>query len=175
MAADYQKVIGAFQKKQQLILDAKAERNKILGTLVGSVEEAEALYDLASKYSQAEATGSTAEIEQFGQQLDKAFEQAKGNIFKTLREAQNDAFKKETLAEATGLQFAGQRRAYDAAPEIYVHEQWLAMLEESLENIRKYVVVAGPNDTQVTIFDFQEELMPDLIDYLGGLEESSQP
>ena len=175
VAADYQKVIGAFQKKQQSILEAKAERNKILGTLVGSVEKAEALYDLASKYQQAEATGSSAEIEELGKQLDVAFEQAKGDIFKKLREAQNDAFTKETLAEATGFQFAGQLEAYQAAPDIYVHEQWLAMLEESLRNIRKYVVVAGPNDTQVTIFDFQDKLMPDLMDYLGGLEENMQP
>jgi len=175
VAADYQKVIGAFQKKQQLILEAKAERYQILGTLIGSVNKAEALYDLALKYQQAEAAGSASEIETLGKQLDKAFEQAKGNIFKTLREAQNDAFKKETLAEATGYQFAGQRGAFEAAPKIYVHEQWLTMLEEGLKDIRKYVIVAGPNDTQITIFDFQDELMPNLMDYLGGLEENSQP
>ncbi len=175
VAADYQKVIGAFQKKQQLILEAKAERYQILGTLIGSVNKAEALYDLALKYQQAEAASSASEIETLGKQLDKAFEQAKGNIFKTLREAQNDAFKKETLAEATGFQFAGQRDAFKAAPKIYVHEQWLTMLEEGLKDIRKYVIVAGPNDTQITIFDFQDELMPNLMDYLGGLEENSQP
>ncbi|MFC1636369.1 protease modulator HflK [Planctomycetota bacterium] len=174
VAADYQKVIGAFQTKQRLILEAKAERNRILGMLVGSVEKAEALYDLALKYQQAEESGSPAEIEEIGKQLDRAFEQAKGVIFKTLRDAQNHAFKKEVLAEATGLQFAGQLDAYKAAPEIYVHEQWLAMLE-ALGDIRKYVVVAGPNDTQVTIIDFQEKLMPNLMDYLGGLEENSQP
>jgi membrane protease subunit HflK len=175
VAADYQKVIAAFQKKQQSILEAKAERNKILGTLVGSVERAEALYDLATKYQEAEASGSQTEIETIGNQLDEAFEQAKGEIFKRLREAQNYAFQKEILAEATGLQFAGQLKAYNDAPQIYTHEQWLTMLEESLKNIRKYVVVAGPNDTQVTIFDFQDKLMPNLTDYLSGLEESSQP
>ena len=175
VAADYQKVIGAFQKKQAVILKAKAERNKTLGTLVGSVEKAEELYNLALKYQQAEESGTPEQIEALGKQLDRAFEQAKGDIFKTLREAQSEAFKKEILAEATGLQFAGQLDAYDAAPEIYIHEQKVTMLEEALDNIRKYVIVAGPNDTQVTIFDFQEELMPDLMDYLGGIEESSQP
>ena len=133
------------------------------------------MYDLASKYQQAEETGSQAEIDSIGSQLDKAFEQAKGDVFKTLREAQNEAFKKEILAEATGLQFAGQLKAYNDAPQIYTHEQWLTMLEGSLKNIRKYIVVAGPNDTQVTIFDFQDKLMPNLTDYLGGLQESSQP
>jgi len=175
VAADYQKVIAAFQIKQQSILDAKAKRNEILGKVVGSVERAEALYDLAAKYQQAEENGAQAEIDAVGSQLDKAFEQDKGDIFKTLREAQNSAFKKEILAEATSVQFDGQLKAYNDAPQIFTHEQWLTMLEESLKNIRKYVVVAGPNDTQVTIFDFQDKLMPNLTDYLSGLEESSQP
>jgi len=174
VAADYQKVIGAFQKKQAVILNAQVERNKILGTLVGSVERAEELYDLALKYQQAEETGSPAEIEALGKRLDTAFEEAKGDIFKALREAQRYAFTKETLAEGTGLQFAGQLKAFEAAPAIYTHEQKLAMLEGALETIRKYVIVAGPNDTQVTIIDFQEKLTPDLYD-LGAIEENSQP
>lgn len=175
VAADYQKVIASFQIKQQSILEAKTDRNEILGTLIGSVDRAEALYDLAAKYQQAEESGSKEEIDSIGSQLDKAFEQAQGDIFKTLREAQNDAFKKEILAEATGLQFAGQLKAYNDAPQIFTHEQWLTMLEGSLKDIRKYVIVAGPNDTQVTILDFQDKLMPNLTDYLGGLEENTQP
>jgi membrane protease subunit HflK len=171
VAADYQKVIGAFQKKQASILNAQAQRNKILGTLVGSVERAEQLYDLALKYQQAEETGSPAEIEALGKQLDKAFEEAKGYIFKLLREAQSYAFTKETLAEATGLQFAGQLRAYEAAPEIFIHEQKLTVLEEALKNIRKYVIVTDQNDTQVTIIDLQEKLSPDLYE-MGVIEEN---
>jgi hypothetical protein len=46
-------------------------------------------------------------------------------------------------------------------------------LEEALENIRKYVVVADQNDTQVFIFDAQEKLTPSLYE-LSGLEESSK-
>ena len=171
VAADYQKVIGAFQKKQASILNAQAKRNEILGTLVGSVERAEQLYDLALKYQQAEETGSPAEIETLGKQLDKAFEEAKGDIFKSLREAQSYSFKKETLAEATGLQFAGQLRAFEAAPEIYIHEQKLTVLEEALKNIRKYVIVTDQNDTQVTIIDLQDKLSPDLYE-MGVIEEN---
>jgi len=172
VAADYQKVTSAIQKKQALVLQAQAERDKILSTLVGSVEDANALYDLAVKYRQAEYANSQQDMDRLGSQLDQAFANAKGDIFKTLREAQTYAFGKETLAEATGERFAGQLKAYAAAPEIYVKEQRLSMLEEALDNIRKYVVVADPNDAQVTIIDLQEKLSPSIYD-LGNFEEST--
>jgi regulator of protease activity HflC (stomatin/prohibitin superfamily) len=174
VAADYQKVIGAVQKKEAAILQAEAERNKTLGTLVGSVEEANELYQLAAKYQQATGASAPQDIEKLGKLLDAAFEKAKGSIFKTLREAQSYAFGKATLAEATGHRFAGQLAAYRAAPEIYAHEQKMTTLEAALAGIRKYVIVADQNDTQVTIIDLQEKLSPSLYE-LGGLEESSKP
>lgn len=173
VAAAYQKVVGAVQKKQALILDAQALRNKMLSTLVGSVEKADELYELALKYRQAEDVNSPEDIEKLGEQLDTAFKEAKGVIFKTLRESQRYAFEKETLAKGTGLRFAGQLKAYRAAPEIYVHEQRLAMLEEALDGVRKYVVVADQNDTQVTIIDLQEKLSLSIYD-TGVIEESSE-
>jgi regulator of protease activity HflC (stomatin/prohibitin superfamily) len=173
VAAAYQEVVGAVQKKQALILDAQAQRNKTLSTLVGSVEKADALYKLALKYRQAEDVNSPEDIESLGKQLDIAFEEAKGLIFKTLRESQRYAFEKETLAKGTGLRFAGQFKAYRAAPEIYLQEQRLAMLEKALDGVRKYVVVADQNDTQITIIDLQEKLSPSIYD-TGVIEESSE-
>jgi len=173
VAAAYQKVIGAVQQKQSLILQAQAERNKMLSTLVGSVEKADELYGLALKYRQSENVNTPEEIETLGKQLDTAFEEAKGDIFKTLRESQRYAFEKETLAKGTGERFAGQLKAYKAAPEIYVHEQRMAMLEEALDGVRKYVIVADQNDTQVTIIDLQEKLTPSIYE-TGVIEESSK-
>jgi hypothetical protein len=46
-------------------------------------------------------------------------------------------------------------------------------LEEALENIRKYVVVADQNDAQVFIFDAQEKLTPSLYE-ISGLQESNK-
>jgi regulator of protease activity HflC (stomatin/prohibitin superfamily) len=173
LAADYQKVIGAVQKKQALILKAQAERNKTLGPIVGSVEKTEKLYELWLKYQQAEDANSTQNIELIAKQLDLSFEEAEGDIFKTLREAQSYAFKKAAIAGATGDRFAEQLKAYRAAPEIYIHEQRLAMLEKTLDGIRKYVVVADPNDTQVTIIDLQEKPTPSIYEE-GIIEEKSE-
>ena len=174
VAADYQKVIGAVQQKQKLILDAQARRNKILSTRVGSVDKAEDLYELALKYEQVQDVNSPEEVEKYGRQLDEAFEQAKGEIFKTLRESRTYAFEKATLAEATGQRFAGQLKAFREAPEIYIREQWLAMHEETLKNIRKYVIVADQNDTQITIIDLAQSQTPGIYRGLGDFEESSE-
>jgi regulator of protease activity HflC (stomatin/prohibitin superfamily) len=173
VAADYQKVIGAVQQKQALILRAQAERNRTLSTLVGSVEEADELYDLAARYQQAEEANRPENISALGRQLDEAFAKAKGDIFKALRESQSYAFERATLARATGQRFASQLKAYEAAEEVYKREQILTAFEESLEKVRKYIMVVDPNDKMVIIFDFTEELTPSLYD-LGVLEESSE-
>lgn len=173
VAADYQKVIGAVQKKQAIVLGAHAERNNILSTLVGSVEDADKLYDLAAKYQHAKQENRLQDAEKLGSELDTAFAEASGDIFKTLRESQSYAFEKATVARATGERFASQTKAYRSAKEIYKHEQRSAALEESLKNVRKYVVVADPNDMQVFIVNFEEKLTPSLYD-ITGFQESGK-
>jgi len=97
-------------------------------------------------------------------QLTTSLEQARGQVFKAIRQAEADAFEKATLAEATGERFAGQLKAYQANPQLYKRIERLKMLEDTLENIRKYVVVADTKDTQVYIVDLQEKLTPTLYD-----------
>jgi len=173
VAADYQAVVGAVQKEQALILQAQAEINKSLSTLAGSVEAADELYSLAAKYQQAENTNNVEDVEKLGNELDTALEKAKGDIIRTIRESQSYAFEKATLAKATGERFASQLKAYRSAKEIYKRQLRLTVLEDALKNIRKYVVVADPNDTQVFIIDVQEKLTPSIYD-ISGFEESSE-
>jgi len=173
VAADYQAVVGAVQKKQALIFEAQAERNKSLSALVGSVEAADKLYGLAAKYEQAEDVNNPEYIEKLGNELDAALEQAKGDVYRTIKESQSYAFEKRTLAEAAGERFASQLKAYRAAEGIYKRQLRLVVFEEATKNIRKYVVVADQNDIQVFILDFQEKLTPSIYD-IGGLEESSE-
>jgi regulator of protease activity HflC (stomatin/prohibitin superfamily) len=172
VAADYQKVIGAVQQKQALILQAQTEANNTLSMLAGSAEEADKLFDLALRYRQAEAANE--DKEKIGNELDNAFAQAKGQIFNTLREAQSYAFENVTLAQATGERFAGQIEAYRASPEFYLHDQKLATLETALSEIRKYVVVADEDDKLVITIDVEETLAPSIYD-IGGIQENTNP
>ncbi len=144
-----------------------------MSTLVGSVEAADELYSLAAKYQQAEEANNQEDVEKLGRELDKALENARGEIFKTISESQSYAFEKATLAKATGERFASQLKAYRSAKGIYKRMLRLNMLEEALKNIRKYVVVADPNDKQIIIIDVQEKLTPSLYD-IGGFEGSSE-
>jgi len=173
VATDYQAVIGAVQKKQAIVYEAESERNKTLSTMIGSVKDAYRLYSLAAEYQLAETDGRKDDVENLGRELDKAFGRARGEIFKTLRGAQSYAFEKATLARTTGERFAGQVKAYKAAKEIYIREQRLAVMEEALKGIRKYIFVADPNDTQIFIVDVQEKLTPTLYN-IGAVKESSE-
>ncbi len=173
VAPNYQAVIGAVQKRQAKVLEAEAARNKALSTLVGSVARADKLAELAAQYQDACKQGRAEDIKRLGEQFDAAFNEARGEIYRILSEAQSYKYAKATLAKATGARFAGQVQAYRAAPEIYKCEQRSAALEEGLANTRKYVVGADPNGRQVIIVDLQEKLPTNLLD-IGALEESKK-
>ncbi len=172
VAPDYQAVIGAVQRKQALMLQAEAERNNILSTLIGSVAKANELADLAVRYQEAQSQEHTEEVERLGKEFDKALSQARGQIYQKIEEAQSQAFAKATLAKATGERFAGQLKAYEAAPEIYMQQERLATLEKALANIRKYIVAGDPNDTEVIILDLHQEMNMDAWD-LGAMQQES--
>ncbi len=173
VAADYQEVVGAVQTKQALILEAQANRDESLSALAGSVKSADELYGLAVKYQEAEKTNRPEDVQKLGIELDMELEESKGEIFQKLRDSQGYAFEKATLAKAAGERFESQLKAYKAAKDIYTQHLRLNMLEESLKNIRKYIVAADPNDQQIYIIDVQEKLTPSIYD-IGGIEEPSQ-
>ena len=172
VAADYEKVVGAVQLKQAVILQAQAQRNRTLSTLAGSVEGASDLFVLAADYQKARQENNRQKTDEIAGRLDTAFTQADGDIFCTLREAQSYSFERVASARSTGERFDRQVKAYRAAPEIYKKEQRLLALEETLSPIRKYVIVADPNDAETFIVDLKEKLTPSLYD-IGGVQESS--
>ena len=172
VAADYEKVVGAVQMKQAIILQAQAQRNRTLSTLAGSVDGASDLFILAADYQKARQENNRQKTDEIAGRLDTAFTQADGDIFCTLREAQSYSFERVANARSTGERFDSQVKAYRAAPEIYKKEQRLLALEETLSPIRKYVIVADPNDAETFIVDLKEKLTPSLYD-IGGVQESS--
>ncbi|MHC4083871.1 MAG: SPFH domain-containing protein [Planctomycetota bacterium] len=179
VASAYQKVVGAVQKKQALILGAQGHRNTTLTTLVGSVQDANDLYTLARKYQEAkrrngseQAEEKAVDLDQVAAELDEAFKNASGEIYKTLKDANSHAFEVATLARAKGRRFSSQLEAYRASKEIYKHQLKLGVLEEALGDIKKYLVVADQNDTQIFIIDVAEQRIPSLYDL--GMKESGK-
>ncbi len=155
VAEAYQEVIAAVQIKQAAIMNAQAERNTILISLCGSVKQADELYDLSRRYRHAREVEDAGTV-QLGQELNDAIANAGGEIFQILTEAQSAAFEKVVLARATGMRFADQLEAYRAGGDIFLRQHRLAMLEETLPNVRKFVVITEDEDTEVYIIDLQK-------------------
>ncbi len=164
VARDYQDVIGAVQKRQAEVLKALAEYNKTLTTLAGSVDEAEKVFALTEDFQRSKNNLSDEQIQQRRLNLNKEFEAVSGDISKTLSEAHAYAFDRASLARAEGVRFQNQLFAYNASPRIYKQNQRLSMLEESLSDIRKYILAADRQDYEVIIVDLQESLAPNLYD-----------
>ncbi len=174
VAKDYQKVTGAIQEKQKLVLNAEANKISTLTTTAGSVDKAKFLKDLINEIASNERSEdpNLAKIEDLKKQLN---EQASGEVFKILSEAQTYAFNKVILSEAEAKRFAGQLKAYRAAPGIYMLEQQMSTLEKSLKGVRKFVIMADKDNKQVTVIDLQNKLdasglmdVKDLIKEKGG-------
>jgi len=164
LAQDYQNVVASVQTCQASVLNAMAGRNKMLTELAGSMEEVDALFELVKRYGQVKDSLSPEQNKRMREEIASALKDAKGQVFRVIRQAQAYAFERATLAEATGLRFQGQLKAYQANPGLYKRIERLKVLEETLEKIRKYVVVADSKDTQVYIVDLQEKLVPSLYD-----------
>ena len=167
VAQDFQAVNGAVQKKQAAILEAIAERDRVFTGNTGSVKQALNLHTLADKYLKATQKGDQQATDKIKLELDNAFTDASGELFSKLRTAQSYSFEKVVLAKATGERFSQQLKAYNSAPNIYTHELKMGMLEETLDKIRKFIIVSD-SDTEVTIVDLQEKLVPSLYEAEPG-------
>ncbi len=168
---EYKDVIAAVQRRQAEVLNAQADSNKILIELAGSIEMVEQLYGLALAFGAAREAGEIDDVETLRQELLDAFATARGYVFRTLRRAESAAFARTEAAKGEGLRFDGQLKAFTAAPDLYPRFLRLGVLEEALEAIRKYVVIADPEDYEVYIVDLQERLMPSLYDLDLGLDD----
>jgi len=172
VAKAYEDVVASVQEKQATVLLAQAEKNRILTELGGSIADVDALYNLALEFERSKEQGDEQRTEQLKNQLQTAFGNVKGIVFKTLREAESYAFEQINLIKGVGIRFDGQEKAYQASPEIYKKLQRLMILEEGLQGVRKYVIVADKEDAQVYIVDLQEKLTQSIYDMDLGLEEN---
>lgn len=166
LAEDYQDVVASIQMRQSTVLDAMAERNKLLTELAGSAEMVSSLHELVSRYTQDKAKLTVEQDQAMRKEITNALESTRGQVFQAIRQAEADAFEKAILAEATGQRFQGQLKAYQANPSLYKRIERLKMLEETLDKVRKYVVAADPQDAQVYIVDLQEKLTSSLYEGL---------
>ena len=88
---------------------------------------------------------------------------AKAEAAKILSEAQ--AYRKERVerARAASIQFQSQMRALGASPDVFRNRKYFEVLGESMNDIRKYVIV--PESTEETfIMNLEDKIAYDLLD-----------
>lgn len=88
---------------------------------------------------------------------------AKGEAEKKVREAEAYAYSKVVEAQARSARFTNQLAAFRAAPEVFIHREYLAALEHGATNSRKYIL-ATTNTQDVILLNLEEKLRPDLLD-----------
>ena len=164
VAGDYEEVVAAVQKQQATILDARAQRNKLLTELAGSIMEVDHLYSLVQQLSDANRQQNQDGIEQITESLQTALRNVQGKVYATLRESEAYSFERVARSKGEGLRFAGQLKANQANALLYRHLQRLQMMEEALEPIRKYIVVSDKADQEIYIFDLKEQMATGLLE-----------
>ena len=167
VATDYQEVVAAVQRQQTTILQAQAERNKILTELAGSIAEVDALYALLQESKAPQSKVS----EKAKKELEAEMRNAQGKVYATLRRAEAYSVQRVALLKGKGLRFAGQVQANQANPQFYQHLQRLLMLEEALESIRKYIVVADEKDQEIYMIDLKDQMASGLLE---GMEDAME-
>jgi regulator of protease activity HflC (stomatin/prohibitin superfamily) len=164
VAGHYQDMVAAVQKQQATILNAQAQRNKILTELAGSITKVDQLYDLVRQLSAARRDMNQARIDELTDQLQKAVHEAQGKVYASLRNSEAYAFERVSRSRGEGLRFAGQIKAYQEGGYLFQHLQRLLVMEEAMPSIRKYVVVTEKEDQEVLIFDLQEKLATGILE-----------
>ncbi len=104
--------------------------------------------------------------------------QAQGQTHKAVYDAEADAAvnlamadaykdEREQLAHADAERFAKQVEAFEKGESVYLWREYLAVQDEYMAKMRKYLIASDNVDDWVYEFDLKENLKPDLFEGLG--------
>jgi regulator of protease activity HflC (stomatin/prohibitin superfamily) len=173
VAAAFQGVVSAESAKDATIEAARGEAQQIKSQVAGSVERADRL-DAAIREMNRLAAGKQAGDDELAAAEQRVEDLLMGNksdgIDPTSGEAaaqiaRAQAARTVAVARARSRQrlFANELRTCQAAPRLYRMRKYLAMWSEVTADIRKYVVVADPEKTElILILEGEKETILDL-------------
>ncbi len=173
VAAAFQQVISAEQKKDATIEAARGQAQQIKSQVAGSVERADVLDAAILEMDRlaAEPNASADEVAAARQRVDDLLlgnaeldiEPMSGQAAAEIADAQ--AAQTVAVARALSRQqlFEADLAAYQAAPRLYKTRKYLDMWQRVTANIRKTVVVADPQKTNlILILEGEKETILDL-------------
>jgi HflK protein len=99
---------------------------------------------------------------------------AEANAEATLQKADAYNVRRQAESGAETERFLQQLQAYETAPSVFRTRRYLRVLSDSLDGTRKYVVGASPN-SEVILFNFEEKLATDAIDFGSVSRKDNSP
>ncbi|MBN1763880.1 MAG: protease modulator HflK [Sedimentisphaerales bacterium] len=101
-------------------------------------------------------------------------EQAMGLSSQLNSQARAYAFERAALAQADSNRFSHQNDAYTKGNNVYLWREYLSVLDETLPNMRKYVITSENVDSWIYELDLKEKLETDLFTGLGIPEKQEK-
>lgn len=164
VAATFQKVATAEQQRDTLIKSARVDYTKELVGVTGNVRRAEHIYELLQRRDllppddAEQRQAITRELEQsmLGD-LQAGVAPVQGEAGQIIQMALADAHDKINQAAAKVNTFRLELAAYEASPRLYEMRKVLGAISGQLDNVRKFVVVLDPENTNVMIQFVEQE------------------
>ncbi|MCA9251156.1 MAG: SPFH domain-containing protein [Phycisphaerae bacterium] len=165
VAKAFQEVVKAEMEKDAFIEEARGQAEVILTTVAGSRNRALRL-DRAILEMDRISQDATSTPEQIQASIDRVDELLMGSVgtengivpaggqaASRIAEIQARILAEVTEAKRKLTVFSAEIAAYQSAPRLYKVRKYLDMLQRSLAQIRKYVVVTDPKKNVIVIYD----------------------
>jgi regulator of protease activity HflC (stomatin/prohibitin superfamily) len=166
VARAFQDVVKAEREKDNAIANARGMAEEILTEAAGSSARAMIL-DEAIRARDQLAADRNASPEALKEAEARVALLLEGSVQDNLPPTGGEAATRLAHARAEMLRqltetrraqalFAAERIGYEAAPQLYRTRKYLEMLQNAVQNVRKYVVLPGPDTKVITIYEKPE-------------------
>lgn len=167
VAADFQAVIGAEQRKAATIAEADADYRKRLSEVAGDVDRAEQLDRAIREANRLAAApdASAADVEAARRKRDALFlgdrtqglPPVGGEAISRIAQARHERWGLENEAHGQAVLFEQEAALKEVAPKVYVARRYLSAVAEAVKGIRKFVIASrhrqGPESFLLDIRD----------------------
>lgn len=167
VAKSFQEVVKAESEKDNRIFDARSQAAQKLTATAGSVTRALELDDAIKRQDELalQPDADPAELARRRARVDAlllgnpgaGMDRAGGDAATRLTDAQGEVRAQITQADQGLIEFQAELVAYQAAPRIYKVRKYLEMLRRSVRDVRKYIIVVGPEKNIILEIEKKEE------------------
>jgi regulator of protease activity HflC (stomatin/prohibitin superfamily) len=141
VAGDFEATVVALQERETRIQQARQSAIQVQVEATGSAETFARLSALADRVDRQRGENMTDN--------EGLLQDGGGEVSQILAEARSYRFTRENRERGTTERFAAQLRAYNASPQNYRYDTYLAILEKGLASNRKVVLLGNEDQTIV--------------------------